>query len=163
MHCIRRNEAKIIASTAAAIKMSMMYICQSLQNVPCVMAYRCRFADLTSAATYYYVYTKRAQTDTCYHQAAAVEIYALWDLVTTSLKLFFLPSGAWCGGSVILRVFMCTLTKFYSGWFFNFLGNILTIRVNFSRIGEFLATALPSSAADLRSGWLRAMLLLKTH
>ena len=40
-----------------------------------------------------------------------------------------------------LRVFMCTLTKFYPGWFFKCLGNI-------SRIGEFLATALPSSAAD---------------
>ena len=47
---------------------------------------------------------------------------------------------------------MCALTKFYPGWFFNFLGIILTIWVNFPRIGEFLATALPSSAADEVSG-----------
>ena len=36
--------------------------------------------------------------------------------------------------------------------FFKFLGNILTIRVNFPRISEFLATTLPSSAADEVSG-----------
>ena len=32
------------------------------------------------------------------------------------------------------------------------MGNIITIWVNFSRIGEFLATTLPSSAADEVSG-----------